>query len=121
MRTDFDRQEQYERARSVLISGETLYGVYDLVDEPAGLLAISDLRLMFSVAGQVISLPYSRLRGIATVDDGQALIAGDAITFLAAGQSWTVRLAHAEKLPKAYKLIARNLLQQEASGLSLGL
>ena len=121
MRTEYDRQEQYERARSVLISGESLYGVYDLVDEPVGMLAVTDLRLLFSVDGQVISLPYSRLRAIATVDDGDSLIAGDAITFFAAGQSWTLRLAHAEKLAKAYRLIARNLLQQEASGLSLGL
>ena len=121
MRTEYDRHEQYERTRSVLISGESLYGVYDLVGDDASLLAVTDLRLMFSVGGQVVSLPYSRLRAIATSDDGQELVSGAGITFFGAGQSWTVQLAHPEKLPKAYKLIARNLLQQEASGLSLGL
>lgn len=122
----YDKKDQYDRIAELIVPGETLYAVFDMVGGGTGFVGITDLRLVFMDESfvrkqkNIISLPYRRVDVVGFEDSGKGLMSWGKISklFITSGDRvWEFAFRTNEKAKEAYMLIMRNLLQTEEKGL----
>jgi hypothetical protein len=116
---DHENKDLVNKIRRSLIAGESLYAVFDFEED--SFVAVTDLRLLFPAASETISLPYSQITAVGAEQSDSSLAGGRRLRILAGKHTWSFELNEPQKLEEAYMLIMRNVLQNEASGMSLRL
>ncbi|MCL4867834.1 MAG: hypothetical protein KJ063_02600 [Anaerolineae bacterium] len=134
MEIEHDKPDQLQKIMQLIMPGETLYAVLDCKGGGTGFVGITDLRLIFmdqafiSKSRAVVSLPYSRITAVGSVDSGKgimsmlsstaaALFSTSILQIIAGSREWSFEFRTNEKAHRAYELIMRNLLQGERKGI----
>ena len=115
----FDKADQMERIKQYLISGEVLHAVYDCKGAGTGFVGITDLRVIFYDQGvfskkkSMISIPYYRVIGVASADDGVFFRTSE-ITILTAAGNFSFEFRGADKAHWVYSHIIKKLLPADS-------
>ncbi|MBK8430196.1 MAG: hypothetical protein IPL28_02375 [Chloroflexi bacterium] len=119
----YDKKDQLQKIEAHLVTGETLYAVFDMKGGGTGFVGITDLRLIFMDQSFVrkskamVSLPFSKITAVGSDDSGGIIFGTSKLIVLAGSRDWEFEFRSNDKAHKAYELIMRNLLQKEAKGL----
>ncbi len=123
---DFDKGDQLERIKSLVIKGETLYAVYDMKGGGTGFMGITDLRIIFMdesffrKSKALVTVPFTKITALGVEDTGRSLNPFGATSKLfitAETREWEFEFRSNEKAHRAYWYIMSNLLQNERKGL----
>ncbi len=112
---DFDDRGQLERIQGGLITGETLYAVYDLKGTGTGFIGITDRRLIIQDEGRVrkrrslISIPYSKITMLASADEGGIIRKTSELSVYVGSQEFELEFRSSDKAERAYSLIIQHL------------
>ena len=77
----FDKKDQLEKIQDWVVSGETLYAVYDLKGGGTGFIGITDRRLIFydkqflRKMKAMVTVPYSQIASLSS-EDKSGLLSG---------------------------------------------
>ena len=118
-----DKKDQLRKIGSHLMPNEQLYAVYDLKGGGTGFIGITDLRLIFMdkafirKSKSVVSLPYTKITAVGSVDTGALIFGSSKLQIITAGRDWEFQFRSNPKAHHAYQLIMQNLLQTEAKGI----
>ncbi len=119
----FDKQDQVDKVRSWLLSGERLLAVYDLKGVGSGFLGITDRRIIVydrAFLGKrkaMVTIPYSRIHYVSSDDDSGILprpgffVTGHLGVHLGDNE-FSFEFRGADKAHDAYELIMHYLLQE---------
>lgn len=113
-----DNKKQLERIQAYIIPGETLYAVFDCKGAGTGFVGITDQRVIFYDQGVVlkkktmISIPYNRVIGVASVDEGGVVFKTSEITLMTAAGNFAFEFRGESKAHWAYKFIMDQILNQ---------
>ncbi len=120
----YDKKDQLQKIRKMLIPSEILYAVYDMKGVGTGFVGITDLRLIFMdqafirKSKSMVSLPYSKITALGTEEGSNLIMAsvlGTSKLMVVAGTwKWEFEFRSNDKATKAYQLILQNMLQTEA-------
>ena len=120
--TVYDKKDQYEQILPWLIDGERLYAVFDCKGVGTGFIAVTDRRLMFYDKAfmrkrkALTSVPFSKVSAVSSVDQGRGLLGATSELVVKTGsEEFEFEFRGGEKAQEAYKLIMRELLQNEPS------
>jgi Bacterial PH domain len=111
----FDKQDQLDRVKELLIDGEQLLFVLDCKGRGSGFLGVTDKRLILRDDGfakfskSIVSLPYRNLHAVGTGFDAGIFRSNSTLSFSAGDDDWTLSFK-GDKAGKAYKEIMRHLL-----------
>ena len=117
----FDKPDQLERIKQYLIPGEILYAVYDCKGAGTGFVGVTDLRVIFYDQGvfskkkSMISIPFYRVIGVASADDGVFFKTSE-ITILTAAGNFGFEFRGADKAHWVYSHILNKILTKDAQG-----
>ncbi len=116
IKTAFDKQDQLDRIKAYLLNDEFLYAVYDCKGAGTGFVGVTDRRVIFYDQGmfmnknkKMISIPYSKMVGVASADEGMIFKSSE-ITLLTAAGNFQFEFRGAEKAHWVYKFIVGKLL-----------
>lgn len=119
-KTVFDKPDQYERIKAYLIANEVLYAVYDCKGAGTGFVGVTDRRIVFYDQGmflnktkKMISIPYTRIVGVASADEG-LLFKSSEITLLTAAGNFQFEFRGSDKAHWVYKHILNQILNPAA-------
>jgi len=113
----YDDESQYERIKEYGIPGEKLFAVYDCKGAGTGFVGITDQRVIFYDQGALlkkkvmVSIPYNRVIGIASRDEG-GIVRTSEITLMTAAGNFSFEFRGADKAHKAYQYIMNQVLNQ---------
>ena len=113
----FDNQKQLDRIKAYVIENETLLAVYDCKGAGSGFVGVTDKRVIFYDQSflrkkkSMISIPYHRVVGIASSDEGTFLKTSE-ITLLTAAGPFSFEFRGAEKAHWVYRYIMNQILNQ---------
>jgi hypothetical protein len=115
-KTAFDKPDQLERIKAYLIDGEILYAVYDCKGAGTGFVGVTDRRVIFYDQGMflnkkksMITIPYDKMTGVASADEG-VIFKSSEITLITAAGNFNFVFSGAEKAHWVYKHIVGKLL-----------
>jgi hypothetical protein len=114
----YDNKSQYERIKAYGIPGEKLFAVYDCKGGGTGFVGITDQRVIFYDQGvlfkkkTMVSIPYNRVVGIASRDEGGVIFKTSEITLITAAGSFSFEFRGADKAHKAYQYMMNQILNQ---------
>jgi hypothetical protein len=115
-KTVFDKADQYERIKAYLLNNEILYAVYDCKGAGTGFVGVTDRRIVFYDQGvfmnkskKMISIPYSKMVGVASADEG-VLFKSSEITLLTSAGHFQFEFRGADKAHWIYKFILGKIL-----------
>ena len=118
IKTAFDNQAQLDRIKAYIIEGELLYAVYDCKGAGTGFVGVTDRRVIFYDQGtfmnktkKMISIPFNRVIGVASADEG-LLFKSSEITLLTAAGNFQFEFRGSEKAHWVYKHILNQILNQ---------
>lgn len=116
IRTAFDRQDQLDRIKAYLLPGEILFAVYDCKGAGTGFVGVTDRRIIFYDQGvfmtkkkSMISIPYDKMIGVASADEG-VLFKTSEITLLTAAGNFNFEFRGSEKAHWVYQHILMRIL-----------
>jgi len=116
----FDRQDQLDRIKAYLLDGESLFAVYDCKGAGTGFVGVTDLRIVFYDQGMfinkkksMISIPYDKVIGVSSADDGMIFKTSE-ITLLTAAGNFSFEFRGADKAHWVYGHILRKILPKPA-------
>lgn len=113
----YDHKEQWNRVAAYVIPGETLYAVYDCKGGGTGFVGITDQRVIFydqtflRELKSMISIPYNRIIGIASQDEG-TILKTSTLTFITAAGNFTFEFWGAKKAHWVYRFVMDQILNQ---------
>jgi hypothetical protein len=113
----FDKSDQLKRVRQYLIPGESLYAVFDCKGGGTGFVGITDQRVIFYDQAffrkkkSMISIPYNRVIGISSADEGTFLKTSEITLITSAGQ-FSFEFRGAAKAHDAYRYIMNQILNE---------
>ena len=113
----FDDKKQLDRIVAYLIKSEALFAVYDCKGAGTGFVGITDRRVIFydqsfmTKKKAMVSIPYNRVIGVASADEG-VLFQTSEITLLTAAGNYTFQFRGADKAHAAYAYILNQILNQ---------
>jgi hypothetical protein len=113
----FDKKDQFERIKAYVLEGEDLFAVYDCKGTGTGFVGVTDRRVIFydqtfmTKKKSMVSIPYNRVIGIASADEGLIFQTSE-ITLLTAAGHYTFTFRGADKAHAAYRYIMNQLLSQ---------
>lgn len=113
----FDKSKQLERIKAYVIPNETLLAVYDCKGAGTGFVGVTDQRIIFYDQAflrkkkSMISIPYHRIVGIASVDEGTFLKTSE-ITLLTAAGQFSFEFRGADKAHWVYRYVMNQILNQ---------
>ena len=114
----FDKQDQLDRIKAYLINAEVLYAVYDCKGAGTGFVGVTDRRIIFYDQGtflnktkKMISIPFNRIVGVASADEG-LLFKSSEITLLTSAGNFQFEFRGSEKAHWVYKFILNQILTQ---------
>lgn len=121
---DYDVHGQAVQVLPWIIDGERLIAVYDLKGTGSGFVAITDMRLIFydkavfTKKRALMSVPYSRITALGSVDNagllgGGKLFSSSELLVRSGTHDFEFEFRGADKAHKAYMAIMRELLQPE--------
>lgn len=119
MPTQYDDAGQLQRIQAYVLQGEDLFAVYDCKGSGTGFVGITDRRVIFydqafmTKKKSMVSIPYNRVIGIASADEGLIFKTSE-ITLLTAAGHYTFTFRGADKAHAAYRYIMNQLLSQAA-------
>lgn len=120
--TVYDKKDQYEQILPWLIDGERLYAVFDCKGGGTGFVAVTDRRLMFYDKAfmrkrkALTSIPFNKVSSVSTIDQGRGLFGATSELVIKTGsEEFEFEFRGGEKAQEAYKLIMREVLQNEPS------
>lgn len=117
VQVQYDNQDQYKRIAAYIIPGETLHAVYDCKGGGTGFVGITDQRIIFYDQGfltkkkSMVSLPYHRIVGIASADEG-VLFKTSEITLLTAAGNFNFEFRGSDKAHWVYRFVMNQILNQ---------
>jgi len=97
----YDDESQYERIKEYGIPGEKLFAVYDCKGAGTGFVGITDQRVIFYDQGALlkkrvmVSIPYNRVIGIASRDEG-GIVRTSEITLMTAAGNFSLEFCGAD-------------------------
>ena len=115
----FDNKGQLERIKKYLIPGESLYAVFDCKGGGTGFVGITDQRIIFYDQGvlfkkkNMVSIPYNRVIGVASADEGVVFQKSEINLITAAGK-FSFMFRGGDKAHNAYRYILNQVLNQPA-------
>ncbi len=115
----FDKKDQLERIQKYLIPGEGLYAVFDCKGGGTGFVGITDQRIIFYDQGvlfkkkNMVSIPYNRVIGIASADEGMVFQKSE-INLITAAGNFSFVFRGGDKAHNAYRYILNQVLNQAA-------
>lgn len=119
IKVNFDKQDQLDRIKQYLIKDEVLFAVYDCKGAGTGFVGVTDQRVIFYDQGilskkkSMISIPYYRVIGVASADDGVFFKTSE-ITLLTAAGNFSFEFRGAEKAHWVYSHIVNKILAKDA-------
>lgn len=120
IKTAYDNESQYRRIVAYLIPDEKLYAVYDCKGAGTGFVGVTDRRIIFYDQGialkkrAMISIPYSRVIGVASADEG-IIFQTSEITLITAAGRFSFEFRGADKAHWMYRFIIHQILSQPGS------
>jgi len=114
----FDKQDQLDRIKQYVLQGEVLYAVYDCKGAGTGFVGVTDQRIIFYDQGMLtkkksmISIPYYRIVGVASADDGVFFRTSE-ITLLTSAGNFSFEFRGAEKAHWVYSHIIKKILPEQ--------
>jgi len=118
VKISYDNKKQLDRIQAYVIPGETLYAVFDCKGAGTGFVGITDQRVIFYDQGVVlrkkamVSIPYNRVIGVASKDEGGIVFKTSEITLLTASGRFSFEFRGADKAHWAYRFIMHQILNQ---------
>lgn len=115
----FDKKDQLDRVKAYLIAGESIYAVFDCKGGGTGFVGITDQRVIFydqaffTKMKSMVSIPYNRVIGIASADEGM-IFAKSTITLLTSAGNYSFEFRGGDKAHAAYSYIMNQILNEEA-------
>lgn len=115
----FDKKDQLDRVKAYLIGGESIYAVFDCKGGGTGFVGITDQRVIFydqaffTKMKSMVSIPYNRVIGIASADEGM-IFAKSTITLLTSAGNYSFEFRGGDKAHAAYSYIMNQILNEEA-------
>jgi hypothetical protein len=115
----YDIKAQLDRIKAYLIPDETLYAVFDCKGGGTGFVGITDQRIIFydqvflATRKAMVSIPYNRVIGVASEDEG-VIFKTSTITLITSAGNYTFEFRGADKAHWAYSFIMNQILNQEA-------
>jgi hypothetical protein len=116
----FDKQEQLDKIRQVLLPGEEIDAVYDLKGAQTGFIGITDRRLIIydrSFLGNrraIVSVPHINVVAVGSEDEGSLLslpgFETSKLTVQTAVGHFTLEFRGQDKAYEAYRLILSRIL-----------
>ena len=113
----YDNKGQYEQILPMLLDSERLDAVFDCKGKGTGFIAITDKRVMFydkefmRKRKALVSIPFSRVDAVASVDQGRQLFGTTSELVIKAGtQDYSFEFRGGDKAERAYTLIMSALL-----------
>ena len=118
IKTAFDKQDQLDRIKAYLITDEILYAVYDCKGAGTGFVGVTDRRIVFYDQGmfmnktkKMVSIPFNRIIGVASADEG-LIFKSSEITILTAAGNFQFEFRGSDKANWVYGHILRQILTQ---------
>jgi len=115
----YDNKGQFNRVSAYLIEGEKLQAVFDCKGGGTGFVGITDQRLIFYDQAFIreqkamVSIPYNRIIGVASEDDG-VIFRTSLITLITSAGNFDFTFRGADKAHWAYNFIMNQILNQAA-------
>jgi hypothetical protein len=115
----FDNKGQLERIEKYLIPGESLYAVFDCKGGGTGFVGITDQRIIFYDQGvlfkkkNMVSIPYNRVIGVASADEG-VIFQKSEINLITAAGKFSFIFRGGDKAHNAYRYILDQVLNQSS-------
>lgn len=115
----YDNKRQLNRITAYLIPGETLRAVYDCKGGGTGFVGITDQRIIFYDQAflrskkAMVSIPYNRVIGVASEDEG-VIFKTSTITLITSAGNYTFEFRGADKAHWTYGFIMNQILNQSA-------
>lgn len=115
----YDKEDQLKRIQEYLIPGESLSAVYDCKGGGTGFVGITDQRVIFYDQAffrkkkSMISIPYNRVIGISSSDEGTFLKTSEIMLITAAG-NFSFEFRGAEKAHRTYQYIMNQIMNQQS-------
>ncbi len=116
----FDKREQLDKIREVLLPGEQIDAVYDLKGAQTGFIGITDRRLIIydrSFLGNkraMVSVPHKNVISVGSEDEGSLLslpgFATSKLSLQTAVGSFGLEFRGQDKAHEAYRLILGRIL-----------
>ena len=112
-----DKADQVKRVQEYVITGEQLIAVYDCKGAGTGFVGITDQRIIFYDQAafrkkkSMISIPYNRIVGISSTDEGTIFKTSEIVLMTAAG-NFTFEFRGADKAHWTYRYITNQILNQ---------
>lgn len=113
----YDNQDQYNRVRHYIISGETLQAVFDCKGGGTGFVGITDQRIIFYDQGfltkkkAMVSIPYHHIIGVASADEG-VIFKTSELTIITSAGKFTFEFRGSDKAHWAYTYLLNQILNQ---------
>jgi len=113
----FDKEDQLKRIQQYIIPRETLVAVYDCKGAGSGFVGITDQRIIFYDQAffrkkkSMISIPYNRVIGISSSDEGTFLKTSEIVLITAAG-NFSFEFRGADKAHRTYRYIMSQIMNQ---------
>lgn len=113
----YDNKGQLDRVVAYLIPGETLHAVFDCKGGGTGFVGITDQRIIFYDQAflrnkkAMVSIPYNRIIGVASEDEG-VIFKTSTITLITSAGNYTFEFRGADKAHWAYSFIMNQILNQ---------
>ena len=110
----FDKPDQFEKIRSGLLQGETIFVVYDAIGVGTGFIGLTDRRVVIqdnSFVGKkmaLTSIPYSRINAVSFVSDKSVFgkfASTSEIAFSAGGKTYEVSFRGDGKAKHVHDLV----------------
>jgi len=117
-----DKREQFDKIKSGIIEGETIYAVFDMKGGGTGFLGITDFRVIIYDKSfmrkmkAVVSIPYSRIYSVAAEDErglltGGGFFASSKMILRTSGEDFEFEFRGADKAHIAHNLIIHFMVQ----------
>ena len=113
----YDNENQYKRIVAYILPGETLHAVYDCKGKDTGFVGITDQRVIFYDQGvflkkkTMLSIPYNRIIGVASSDEGVIFQTSEIALITAAG-TFNFEFRGADKAHWTYRFVMNQILNQ---------
>ena len=118
VKASYDNKKQFNRIKAYIIPGETIYAVFDCKGAGTGFVGITDQRIIFYDQGvllkkkTMVSIPYNRVVGVASRDEGGVVFKTSEITLITAAGKFSFEFRGSDKAHWAYRFIMHQVLNQ---------
>lgn len=118
----YDKKEQLEKLQSACISGEQVYGAFDMKGGGTGFLGVTSYRIVIYDKAfmrkmkAIVSIPYSRIHAIAAEDEsglltGRGFFGTSKIVVTAGSEDYEFEFRGSDKAHIAHNMILEMMIR----------